>query len=42
MRYLFIFTLLLTLPLSIQNAYAQSDKDTAKLLDAFGEAFDLD
>ncbi len=43
MRYLLIFTLLLTFPFStpIQNAYAQSDKDTAKLLDAFGEAFEL-
>ncbi len=41
MRYLLLFTLLFTLPLSAQNAYAQSDKDTAKLLDAFGEAFEL-
>ncbi|MCH9844675.1 MAG: S41 family peptidase [Alphaproteobacteria bacterium] len=43
MRYLLIFPLLLLLSFSspIQNTYAQSDKDTAKLLDAFGEAFEL-
>ncbi|MCH9853214.1 MAG: S41 family peptidase [Alphaproteobacteria bacterium] len=50
MRYLLIFTLLFTLPATffapvqniyVQNAYAQSDKDTARLLDAFGEAFEL-